>query len=228
MTQKSEKDEKNNTFYWLMFMKAPSTQKEVRTMDQCVEPQIKNLTDEQLVELYWQRNENAIKETEIKYGKMLFCIAYNILQDKSDCEECQNDAYLCFWNRIPPTRPASFRAFISKIIRDIAINKYNAKMCKKRIPSELTDSIEELCDMLHEDDTPYEEYLSEELGKLISNYVRGLSKRRHYIFIGRFYFGNSMQQIAEELGISIATVQRETIKLKKEMKAYLEKNEVYV
>ncbi len=186
------------------------------------------ISDEHIIELYWQRNEKAIKETEIKYGKMLFRIAYHILHDKSDCEECQNDTYLCVWNRIPPTRPTKFQAFIAKIARDIAINKYNEKMSKKRIPSELTASLEELCDVFRSDDSPDAEYMAEELSRIISDYVRGLPKRAHYIFIGRFYFGSTLEQIADELGINASTVQREIVKLKQGLKIHLERNGVYV
>ncbi len=125
-------------------------------MDKCTELQMVKLADEMLIsderiiELYWKRDEKAIHETEVKYGKMLFSIAYNILHDKSDCEECQNDTYLCVWKRIPPIRPVVFSAFISKIMRDISINKYKEKTSKKRIPSELTVSIEDLHDYLQD------------------------------------------------------------------------------
>ncbi len=202
--------------------------KEGDTMNRSMDIQAKMIADEQIIELYWQRDEIAIRETAAKYGDMLFRIAYNILHDKADCEECQNDTYLCIWNRIPPTRPTAFRAFIAKIVRDIAINKYNAKSSKKRIPSELTISLDELCYVLHSDNSPDKEYLVGELSEIISDYVRGLSKRRHYIFIGRFYFGNTLEQIAADLGISAATVQRDIVKLKQGLKTYLERKGVYI
>ncbi len=197
-------------------------------MDESTVMQTVKLADDQIIELYWQRNEKAIKETEVKYGKMLFRIAYNILHDKSDCEECQNDTYLCIWNRIPPTRPTKFQAFIAKIVRDIAINKYNEKTSKKRIPSELTVSLEEMCDVFQNDDSPDAEYSLTELSRIISDYVRGLPKRKHYIFIGRFYFGSTLEQIADELGINASTVQREIVKVKQGLKIHLERNGVYV
>ncbi len=187
-----------------------------------------DMTDEQIIELYWQRDERAIKETERKYRAMLFRIAYNILNERSDCEECQDDVYLCIWNRIPPTRPTSFRAFIAKIMRDIAINKYNEKTRKKRIPSELTVSLEELYDVTRIDDLPENDYAVKELSRIISNHVRGLPRRRQYIFIGRFYFGNTMEHIADDLGISAATVAREITRIKQGLKKYLEENGVNV
>ncbi len=209
-------------------MKAPSNTKEVKGMGKDTEMQSIRSTDEQIIELYWQKDEKAIAETEIKYGKMLFRIAYNILHNNTDCEECKNDTYLCIWNRIPPTRPVAFYAFISKIMRDIAINKYNETKVKRRVPSELTVSLEELCNVIHTDNSPENEYAERELSRLISGYIRELPKRQHYIFIGRFYFGNRLEHIADELGISAATVGREIVKLKAGLKAYLERNGVYV
>ncbi len=203
-------------------------------MDKCTELQTVKLADEMLIsderiiELYWQRDEKAIHETEVKYGKMLFSIAYNILHDKSDCEECQNDTYLCVWKRIPPIRPTVFSAFISKIMRDIAINKYKEKSSKKRIPAELTVSIEDLHDFLHAGDTPEAEYTAKELGKIISDYVRGLSDRQQFIFMERYYLYSTIESIAEELGVGLATVHRETEKMKQGLKAHLERNGVYV
>lgn len=93
------------------------------------------LEDIKIVELYFNRDEKAIIETDAKYGKLLFKIAYNILGNKSDCEECLNDIYLGIWNAIPPTNPNSFCSFISQIARNIAINKYKENSAKKRIPS---------------------------------------------------------------------------------------------
>lgn len=94
--------------------------------------------DEEIVRLYFDRDEAAIRETDRKYGKFLFGIAYNILHDRLDCEECRNDTYLGIWNSIPPTRPVSFRAFITRIMRNTAIKKYKERTCLKRVPSELT------------------------------------------------------------------------------------------
>ena len=98
------------------------------------------ISDEEIVSLYWQQNEDAIQLTSDKYGKFLYRIAYNILHDHSDCEECQNDTYHRVWNRIPPTRPNAFRAFLAAIMRNVAIDKYYENVSKKRIPSEFTVS----------------------------------------------------------------------------------------
>ncbi len=185
-------------------------------------------TDEQIVELYLQRKEEAVRETDAKYGKMLFRIAYNILFDKSDAEECQNDTYLCLWNRIPPARPAALPAFIAKIVRNKAIDKYKEKARKKRVPSELTVSMDELRDVLYGTDTAEAAYSAKELGKHISDYLRTLTERQRYIFIGRFYMAESIAHLAKRLGVGVATVHRDIEKIKQGLKTYLTEKGVYL
>lgn len=186
------------------------------------------IADEQIIELYWRREEKAIQETDKKYGQFLFRIAYNILHERLDCEECQNDTYLGVWNAIPPTRPTVFPAFITQIMRRIAINRYKEKASKKRIPSELTISMEDVNGTLHGDDSVAVKYEMAEVGKIINNYVRELSDRQRYIFIDRFYLAESVETIATDLSISVPTVYRETDKIKHSLKLYLEWNDVYI
>ena len=186
------------------------------------------IADEQIIELYWQRNENAIQETDKKYGQFLFGIAYNILHDRLDCEECQNDTYLGVWNAIPPTRPIAFPAFITQIMRNIAINRFKEKTSKKRIPSELTVSIEDVNNILHSGDTVAAEYEAEEVGRIINDYVRQLSDRQRYIFIDRFYLAEPVETIANDLSISVPTVYREIDKIKQGLKSYLERNDIFI
>lgn len=186
------------------------------------------IADEQIIELYWQRKEDAIKETDRKYGQFLFRIAYNILHERLDCEECQNDTYLGVWNAIPPTRPTVFPAFITQIMRHIAIDRYKEKTSKKRIPSELTVSMEDVYDTLHSGNTVESEYAAEEVGKIINDYVRSLSDRQRYIFIDRFYLAESVETIATDLSLSVPTVYREIEKIKHGLKLHLERNDVFI
>lgn len=186
------------------------------------------IADEQIIELYWRREEKAIQETDKKYGQFLFRIAYIILHERLDCEECQNDTYLGVWNAIPPTRPTVFPAFITQIMRRIAINRYKEKASKKRIPSELTISMEDVNGTLHGDDSVAVKYEMAEVGKIINNYVRELSDRQRYIFIDRFYLAESVETIATDLSISVPTVYREIDKIKHSLKLYLEWNDVYI
>ncbi len=184
------------------------------------------LDDDAIITLFWQRDEAAIRETDSKYGGMLYRIAYNILADNEDAEECKNDAYLGLWRGIPPARPGVFPAFASRMIRNIAINRYKEKRSKKRIPSSMTASLEELSAVLVSDTETESIVTFKELGVLISTYVQNLSKRERYLFIGRFYMGETMEHLAKGLGVGIATVHRILEKLKQELKAYLKGNGV--
>ena len=109
------------------------------------------LSDETIIDLYWDRKEKAIEETDRKYGKYLFAVAYNIVYDSMDCEECLNDTYLSTWNTIPPKRPTVFQAFLTRIMRNQAVDKFRTRSAAKRIPSELMISLDELEDCIAND-----------------------------------------------------------------------------
>ena len=197
-------------------------------MEAANERQKTNVSDEQIVELYWVRDEKAIEFTDNKYGQFLYRIAYNILHDRLDCEECQNDTYHGIWNCIPPNRPDVFSVFISKIMRNIATMKYREKTRKKKIPSEMMVCYEDLEDTLHSDASPETEYLAKELGRHINDYLGSLTDRQQYIFVGRFYMGDKLEVIAEELNVNASTVHREIKKIKQGLKSHFERNGIYV
>ena len=183
--------------------------------------------DEKIINMYWQRDPDAIQETDQKYGPLLRNVAYNILYDVLDCEECQNDAYLKIWNTIPSTRPPKFYVYIMQIMRQIAIDRYREKSRKKRIPSQLTVSLDELEAM---GGGPSVEDICEtkELGKMISDYVRSLNKRQRYIFFDRYYMAEPIEKTAADLSISVRTAYYEINKIKQGLKEYLERNGVCV
>lgn len=164
------------------------------------------LPDERIVELYWQRDETAIDETDKKYKKYLYAIAYNILHDGMDCEECLDDTYLGVWNAIPPQKPSAFAAFISKITRNIAITRYEKNIAKKRRPTELMISIDELDECIPSDYSVEEEYAARELGRIINDYVQTLDERKKFVFVSRYYCFDKISDIASMLHLSERTV----------------------
>lgn len=186
------------------------------------------LGDEEIIELYWQRNENAISETDNKYGELVFKIAYNILNDKSDSEECQSDTYIDVWNAIPPTRPRVFLSFIAKIARRVSIDLYRKKSNKKAIPSEFKSSIEELEFCLQEKSKVDEELAVKELAILINRYLRALNDKQRFIFVGRYYFSSSIEEIARQVGTTPSNIYKSLEKIKRGLKSYLESNGVNV
>ena len=180
------------------------------------------ISDEKIVDLYWQRDEQAIKETDIKYKKFLLSVAMNIVHDMCDSEECLNDTYIGAWNAIPPARPILLQSFLSTIMRRTAINRYNANKRQKRIASEFTVSLSDIEDFIADEGDMQAEFEAKELAKTISNYVRSLPDRQMYIFVSRFYIADPLSTISEELGCSISTVKREINTIKNGLKKQLE------
>lgn len=181
------------------------------------------VSDEQIIELYWQRDETAIRETDLKYRKYLLKVAYNIVHDKLDCEECLNDTYIGAWNAIPPARPHAFKAFLTTIMRRVAVNRYHSNTKKGSIPSEMTVSLSELEGILAARETPEEICNVTRLGEIISHFVRGLSERGRYIFMSRYYMAETVDRIARDLGISRSTVNKELAAIRRDLKEKLER-----
>ena len=181
------------------------------------------MSDEQIVDLYWQRDEQAIKETDIKYKKFLISVAYNIVNDMRDSEECLNDTYIGAWNAIPPARPISLQAYLATIVRRTAIDCYKARKRQKRIASELTVSLSEVEGFISFDDDMDSAADAKALGRVISDFARSLSDRRMYIFMSRYYFARPIKEIARLLECSESTVNKEIASLKRDLKEKLEK-----
>ena len=130
------------------------------------------LSDEEIVSLYWERDEAAITETDKKYGKYLFAIAYNIVRDNMDCEECLNDTYLSTWNQIPPAKPTVLQIFLSKIMRNTAIDKFRNSTAAKRIPAELTYSLDELGECLEYAGSMGDDEFVQNVGKCLNDFLK--------------------------------------------------------
>ena len=187
-------------------------------------------SDEQIIDLYWDRNEKAIEETERKYQKYLYGVAYNILHDDPDCEECLNDTYLGTWNAIPPAKPSIFQIFLFKITRNLAIVRYKKNRAQKRIPSEMTVSLEELDQYItyNEFSSPVDEdYHAHRLARIFSDYLRMLPDKKRFVFISRYYCSDRITDIAEMLRISDRTVFRMLTEIKAELKEILIKEGYY-
>jgi len=180
------------------------------------------ISDAEIVELYWNRDERAIEETDFKYRNLLYTIAYNILNDSLDCEECMNDTYLGVWNSIPPSKPNVFKAFIATIMRRSAITRYRNKRKKGTVPSEMTVSLSEIEDFISDESTVDAEFSAEQLGESISGFAKSLSRRRRFIFISRYYACEPIDTIAKELGVSRSTINKELAFIRGKLKEKLE------
>jgi len=181
------------------------------------------LPDPEIIELYWARDERAIDETDKKYRQYLHRIAYNIVHDDLDCEECLNDTYLGTWNRIPPTRPNAFQLFLSKIMRNIAIDRYRKNSAKKNIPSELVVSLDELDECMAVSSSAEEEALVENLRQVLNDFLNSQDERAYTAFICRYYYADQIETIAEMLGVHKRTVLRELARMRQELRERLSK-----
>ena len=181
------------------------------------------LSDEAIVELYWARDEAAIKHTDIKYRSYLLKTAYNILQDMQDSEECLNDTYLDTWNAIPPERPRVLQAFIGRITRNLAIDRYRAKHRKKAVPPCFIASLEDLQGWALEDDDYASTQEAQMLADVISAWLRTLDERKRYVFFARYYDAQTTQDIAQVLGVARSTVNADISYIRASLKSTLEK-----
>ena len=158
------------------------------------------MDDLRIVELYFERDEQAIRETDAKYGKLCYSIAYNILNNCEDSEECVSDTYVGVWNAIPPTRPNNLMSFVCKIARNLSLKRLEFITREKR-SAELLISLDELAAVL-----PDERYApdvsDEDIGKLISSFLRKQKEDARNVFIRKYFFFDSIAEIAERFGFT--------------------------
>lgn len=181
------------------------------------------MQDEQIVDLYWERNELAIHETERKYGRYLTKIAYNILADLEDSKESVNDTYLSAWNSMPPHKPGILSTYLAKITRRLSIDIYRKKNRKKRQASEYALSLEELADCVSAGNTTEQAMNVQLLAEAINEYLYGISPEARNTFIGRYYFMDSLKEVARYCGMSEAKAKTLLYRTRCGLKLYLEK-----
>lgn len=186
-------------------------------------PQVNLPEDAEIIALYWDRDENAIRLTDLKYRQYLLTVAQNILYNMQDCEECLNDTYLRTWNTIPPTRPSVFKTFLAAIIRRIAIDNHRKRTQRKSIPPGLYESFEDFQNYDFAEDGSYEEQDVIALASLLDTYVKSLPDRRRYVFVARYFLAWPAEQIASRLGCSRATVFKEIAAIRDSLREYLAK-----
>lgn len=176
------------------------------------------LGDERIIALYWARDERAIDETAFKYRNYLYSVAFNIVHDAPACEECLNDTYLATWNAIPPATPNVLKAFLTTVLRRIAINRYHLQQRHSRH----TVSLGELEGILSDEGQPLSPVESRALARTVSDFVRALPQRRRFIFMSRYYAAEPIDNIAARLKVSRSTVNKELAAIRRSLKEKLE------
>ena len=180
-------------------------------------------TDEEIVALYWSRNEEAIRQTADTLGHYCYTVAYNILGNTEDAEECVNDTYLALWNAIPPARPASLKHFVTRILRNLALNRYKEQSRDKRGGGQVPLALEELSEVVSDTEDIPADYAKKELLKSISVFLRGCSARDRGIFLDRYVCLESTEALSERYGVKEAQILLILSRTRKKLKAYLEK-----
>lgn len=178
------------------------------------------MEDNQIIELYWQRSESAITETSHKYGKLCRHIAMNIVGNFLDAEECENDTYIAVWNAIPPTRPNIFSAFLSRIARNIALNRYEYNKAQKR-NNEFDLILSELEECIADQNTVEKAYEDGAVSRMIDEFLADLSKEKRIIFVRRYWYSDAVKDIAKRMQISESKVKTVLFRTRKELKEYL-------
>lgn len=186
------------------------------------------MEDSKIVELYLQRDENAIKETKIKYEKYCSYIANNILNSTLDTEECVNDTYLATWNSIPPNKPDSLRAYIGRIIRNIAINRYNSNKAKKR-NGNIETALDELSEVISDNESDGRNLTDELTIKYALNvFVGSLKQETREIFIRRYWYLSSIKEIASDYGLSESKVKVTLLRTRELLREFLRKEGIVI
>ena len=178
------------------------------------------MDDEKIIELFFERSEQGIRELDIKYGKICHNLSYNIVNSRQDAEECVNDAYIGAWNAIPPTRPNPLLSYIVKIVRNISLKIYWRKKADKR-NGHYTIALQEIEGCIADPKTVEHEIETRELARIIEEFLDTLTVENRVIFMRRYWFADSYKDIAEFVGLSEKNISVRLTRIREKMKQYL-------
>lgn len=181
------------------------------------------MRDSELIELYWARDERAIAETSASYGAYCRTIAGRILRDSRDAEECVNDTWLRAWNAIPPHRPVSLSAFLAKLTRSLALNRWSCETAQKRGGGEAALSLEELKECIPASADPQQAVEATELEEDIRRFLAALPERERSVFLLRYFFVETVGEIAKKQRLSENNVSAILSRTRKKLKLFLVK-----
>ena len=186
------------------------------------------MTDEQIVSLYFERNEDAIRQTKIKYSRYLLSVAENILPTREDAEECENSTYLAAWNSIPPHKPKTLSTYLGKIIRHLAIKKRRAQKADKRGGGEAPLSFDELSECIPASFSFENGITDDQLATIISAFLRKLPETERRLFICRYFHCDSITTLCETFGMKESRVKTTLMRTRHKLAAYLAEKGVFL
>lgn len=188
------------------------------------------MNDDEIIRLYFDRNEQAIRETSQKYGTYCHTIAYHILFHKEDCEECLNDTWLHTWNAIPPNRPGLLRTFVGKITRNLALNRYEKDHAKKRGGSAVHAALDELSEIIADSDANAPEHLPDSitLNDTIHQFLTSLKPEQRTIFLRRYWYLSEIREIAEDYHLTESKVKMTLRRLRQRLQQKLQEEGIAI
>lgn len=186
------------------------------------------MEDERIIELYWDRDQTAISETEAKYGKYCLKIAFNILSLREDAEECVSDTWLSAWNSMPPKRPSKLMAFLGRITRNGALDRFRTLSRQKRGGGAAALALDELSECVPASKTVEKELEDREIASIISQWLRSLSEEKRKVFLRRYWYFDSVEQISNIFGFSQSKTTSMLHRLREELRKTLEKEGIVI
>ena len=185
------------------------------------------MEDQEIIELFFARSEQAIAQLQNKYGKRCLKVAGNILNNRLDAEECVNDSYLAVWNTIPPQSPDPLLTYVCHIVRNLSIKRYHANSARKR-NSHYDIALDELEECIQTEETVENEIAVKELAEAINQFLGTLSKENRMMFVRRYWFSDSIEDIARMFRISSRNVSLRLVRMRKGLKKYLEREGIWI
>ena len=180
------------------------------------------MDDKEIIDLYWERSELAISETDLKYGRVCNRVAYRVLSNVEDSEECVNDTYLKAWSVIPPTRPVKLMAFLVKITRNLALNRYEKSTAEKRGGGEVNLVLDELSECIPDPNSVENQIDNRLLVDKLNEFLEGLQPDARRIFLRRYWEVCSIREIAELYSISESKVKVSLFRTRGKLRSFLE------
>ena len=181
------------------------------------------MEDSRIIELYWARDEEAIKASQESYGAYCRAIAWRILNVEEDCEECLSDTWLKAWNTMPPQRPSILSAFFGCLTRNLAFSRWREKKALKRMGDETALALSELCYCVAGGADPAEQTEAKDLEAAVNRFLRGLSAQECNLFLLRYYHVYSIRAIAQQYSMKENTVKGSLLRTRRKLRRFLEK-----
>ena len=179
------------------------------------------MEDHAIIDLYWAREEQALVETQRKYGSYCWTIAHNILKNREDTEECVNDTYMRAWNAIPPQRPAALQAFLGKITRNLCLDRYKSGKAGKRGGGQMALALEELSYCISGGEDPAQRMEASEVGQVLDRFLRTLSEKECCVFMRRYWYVDSIPEIARRYHMAEGSVKSSLYRTRQKLKEFL-------